>query len=232
MEIRPVPEKLAEALGANLFFTRLTGHGRDGAAMGQARLKDWANDFVEAIKIGQRIGEKIIILSASTGGTLSVWGAARPDLMRKVSGLAMVSANFALQRVSIGALNMPWSETILPLIGGKEISWEPVNEQHGKWWTTSYPSTAIFAMGALMKKVEDIDKSFLNVPALFIYSDKDEVVVPAAIERVAKTWGGYVETMVISNAGDPYNHIIAGDILSPDQTQPVTNRIVEWVKEL
>jgi len=30
MEIRPVPEKLAEALGANLFFTRLTGHGRDG----------------------------------------------------------------------------------------------------------------------------------------------------------------------------------------------------------
>jgi len=152
--------------------------------------------------------------------------------MRNVAGLVMISANFSLQRVSIGALNMPWSETILPLIGGKQISWEPVNEQHGKWWTTSYPSTAIFAMGALMRKVETIDKSFLNVPALFIYSDKDEVVVPAAIERVAETWGGYVETMVISNPGDPYNHIIAGDILSPDQTQPVTNRIIEWVKEL
>src|SRR5262245_7333243 len=32
-EVRPLPDKVAAALGANLFFTRLTGHGQDGAAM-------------------------------------------------------------------------------------------------------------------------------------------------------------------------------------------------------
>lgn len=34
-ELRPVPDRFAEALGANLFFTRLAGHGRDGAAMAE-----------------------------------------------------------------------------------------------------------------------------------------------------------------------------------------------------
>ena len=33
-EIRPVPDDLAKALGANLVYTRFQGHGRDGDAMG------------------------------------------------------------------------------------------------------------------------------------------------------------------------------------------------------
>ena len=32
-EIRPVPERLADEIGANLIFTRLAGHGRSGEAM-------------------------------------------------------------------------------------------------------------------------------------------------------------------------------------------------------
>ena len=32
----PCPIWFASELGANLFYTRLTGHGQDGAAMGQA----------------------------------------------------------------------------------------------------------------------------------------------------------------------------------------------------
>jgi len=35
-EIRPVPDRLADALGANLVYTRLTGHGRGGDAMAEA----------------------------------------------------------------------------------------------------------------------------------------------------------------------------------------------------
>lgn len=35
-ELRPVPDQFAAGLGANLFFTRLSGHGRDGAAMARA----------------------------------------------------------------------------------------------------------------------------------------------------------------------------------------------------
>ncbi|TIX10328.1 MAG: alpha/beta hydrolase, partial [Mesorhizobium sp.] len=34
-EVRPLPDDVADELGANLFYTRLTGHGQDGAAMAE-----------------------------------------------------------------------------------------------------------------------------------------------------------------------------------------------------
>ncbi|HEV8034541.1 MAG TPA: alpha/beta hydrolase, partial [Yoonia sp.] len=40
-ELRPLPDLVAKALGANLHFTRLTGHGQNSDAMGQATLADW-----------------------------------------------------------------------------------------------------------------------------------------------------------------------------------------------
>lgn len=57
-ELRPVPDRLAEHMGANLYFVRFAGHGQDGAALGQARAADWVYDVQEAIAIGQNIGKK------------------------------------------------------------------------------------------------------------------------------------------------------------------------------
>ena len=51
-EIRPVPDEVARALGANLFFTRLTGHGRTGAAMLDATAEAWLADMAEAMEAG------------------------------------------------------------------------------------------------------------------------------------------------------------------------------------
>lgn len=42
-EVRPLPDKVAAALGANLFYTRLTGHGQDGAAMATASVNAWVS---------------------------------------------------------------------------------------------------------------------------------------------------------------------------------------------
>jgi esterase/lipase len=41
METWPLCDRLAAVLGANLFYTRLTGHGQDGRAMGNATVGDW-----------------------------------------------------------------------------------------------------------------------------------------------------------------------------------------------
>jgi pimeloyl-ACP methyl ester carboxylesterase len=72
-ETAPLSEHIAKKLGANLFCTRLSGHGRGGAAMAEACANDWLNDSLEALAIGKRLGEKIIIISVSTGGTLAAW---------------------------------------------------------------------------------------------------------------------------------------------------------------
>ena len=52
-ELRPVPDRVAAALGANLVFTRLSGHGRDGTALADVTVGDWMHDVAEALEIGQ-----------------------------------------------------------------------------------------------------------------------------------------------------------------------------------
>ena len=72
-EISPVPEHVAMELGANLFFTRLSGHGSTGSDLGDSNADDWLKDAVEALKIGQQIGKKVVLMGTSTGGTLALW---------------------------------------------------------------------------------------------------------------------------------------------------------------
>lgn len=229
-ETRPVSDKVATALGANLFYTRLAGHGRTGDAMAEASMNDWLNDVAQALAIGSRIGDKVVVITASTGGTLATWAAANPALSRNLAALVLISPNYAVQGASTGLLNMPWSETVLPMLLGATRSFEPVNPEHGKWWTTSYPSRAVFPMGALLKTVSLIDFRAIKVPALFMLSMQDQVVVADESKRVFERWGGAKQLIEVKDAQDPSKHVIAGDILSPGNTQMAVDAILEFLK--
>ncbi|MEJ2746635.1 MAG: alpha/beta fold hydrolase, partial [Anaerolineae bacterium] len=133
-ETAPLSDKLAAALGANLFYTRFTGHGRTGPALGQATVNDWLNDTIEALEIGRRIGEKVIIIGVSTGGTAATWLATQPHL-DDVLALILISPNFAPADSHSEILTWPWGEQIARLVLGSESEWEPVNELHGLYWT-------------------------------------------------------------------------------------------------
>ncbi|MEO1143485.1 MAG: alpha/beta hydrolase, partial [Pseudomonadota bacterium] len=87
-------------------------------------------------------------------------------------------------------------------------------------------------MTAMLKRLKKLDKSTLNVPALFIYQPDDLVVVSEEIEKVADEWGGPARKVLVEKSEDPYNHVIAGDILSPGNNSFVTQTIVDWAKEL
>jgi pimeloyl-ACP methyl ester carboxylesterase len=229
-ETRPLPDEVATALGANLFYTRLAGHGQDGPAMAEASLSAWTRDMAEAIAIGEKIGERVVIIGTSTGATLATWAASRPEMAQNIAALIMLSPNFAIRGASTGLLNMPWADKLLPLILGKERSFEPVNEQQAKWWTTSYPSVAVFPMGALLQTVAEIEYPAIKVPALFILSAQDKVVVPEITQQVHQAWGGPKQIIMLKEVGDPSFHVVAGDILSPGSTQMVKQAILDFLE--
>lgn len=231
MEVRPVPDNVAKSLGANLYFARLTGHGVGGHGLGETTMNDWVNDLAEAIAIGEQLGEKIVFLTTSTGGTLAILGTKFPHLMTKVSGMVLLSPNFAVHGVSNDLMNMPWGTTLLPLVFGEERSRKPENEQHAKWWTTSYPTKAVFSLAALLRQVEAIDKSKITLPALFVYSKNDQTVQPSATDDVVKIWGGSAEVMIVETPEDTSNHVIAGDIRNPTMTKLVSERIIQWIND-
>ncbi len=233
-EIRPVPDKVAEALGANLFFTRLAGHGRDGDAMAEATAGDWIEDMAEALAIGRRLGERVLVIATSTGGTLAALAATDPDLSQDLAGIVMVSPNFGVQNPQADLLNLPLARYWVPLLAGAERGFEPLNDAHAAYWTTRYPTTATLPMMALVKHVDGLDMSTAKVPALFLYSEQDTVVSPEKTAEAMAAWGGPTESSlrVMEPEDDPGAHVIAGDSLSPGQTEETARIIADWASKL
>ncbi|MEL6968020.1 MAG: alpha/beta hydrolase [Pseudomonadota bacterium] len=235
-EIRPVPDLVAQALGANIYYARLAGHGRDGAAMAEARVNDWFNDTAEALAIGRAIGDKVLIVSTSTGGTLSAWAELKPDLMQNVIGHVMVSPNFTVQADSAEILTMPFGRTLVPLIAGAERSFEPSNPDHGKWWTTQYPTVALIPMQAVVAHTRALPFENAARPALFVYHPEDKVVKSDVSKAIAARWGktggGTATVHEVTQAEDPFDHVIGGRILSPANSEPLAAKIIEWAKAL
>ena len=233
-EIRPVPDTVAEALGANLYFTRLTGHGRDGEALGRVTANDWLNDVAEALAIGRQIGERVLVIATSQGGTMTTMAAVDPLQMERVAGIAFLSPNYKIKSSASVLLTAPFAEFLVPMITGAERSWEPHNEGHAKWWTTRYPTKALFPVAASVAAVSGQNLDDAITPALFIYSPDDTVVDARAITATADRWGGRHEEWAVELGPDdaPDRHVIAGDVLSPGMTGPVAERIIAWAGTL
>ncbi|TIV97272.1 MAG: alpha/beta hydrolase [Mesorhizobium sp.] len=231
-EVRPLPDDVADALEANLFYTRLTGHGQDGAAMAEGSVNAWINDYEEALAIGRAIGDKVIVIATSTGGSLATWSATQPGASDGVAAIAFISPNFGVKASGAELLTMPWGREIAELVGGKQRSFPARNPLHERFWTTKYPMAATLPMAALTNLAYGAPVEKATVPALFVFSDADKVVRPDRTREIAGRWGGAYELVPVDDTGDPDNHVIAGDALSPQTTAFLTERIVVWVKAL
>jgi len=233
-EIRPVPDQVADTLGANLFYTRFAGHAREGAAMAEPRGEDWLNDTAEAMEIGRRIGKRVIVLSTSTGGTLATAAAADPDMAKGLAGIVMVAPNFRIANPMATILTWPGVRWWGPKVAGEMREFEPENALHAKYWTTRYPTVATVTLGHMVRYVSKVTYENLTQPALFIFSDQDQVVDPEATRAVIGRWGGPVETevMPIRDGVDAYGHVLVGDIKSPANTEWAVGRIVAWISSL
>lgn len=233
-EIRPVPDRVAEALGANLVLTRLRGHGRSADALAEGSVPGWMHDMAEGLAVARAVGDRVLVIATSTGGTLATAAAAQPVLMEQVSGIVMVSPNFAINSDLAGLLTWPGARHWLPKLAGERRSFEPRTPEQATYWTTEYPSVATLPVGVLIDAVERLDLGEVTVPALFWFSDNDTVVRPAATRAIAARWGGPVTIVnpALGPRDDPSAHVIAGDILSPEQTAPTVSGIVDWTKGL
>lgn len=162
-ETAPLSDRLADSLQANLFYTRLKGHGRDGEALANVTINDWFNDTAEALAIAHRFGRKVILIGTSTGGTLATWAAAQLE-MKNVLAVIMLSPNYGPAAVGADVLTWPWARQFTPFFLGKTRSWEGSNAAHNHFWTTTYPVEALISMMALVDFVRESDLSGIKYP--------------------------------------------------------------------
>lgn len=233
-EIRPVPDRVAEAMGANLIFARLPGHGRTGDAMAEPRAGDWLDDTATMLRVARAIGDRVVIIGTSTGATLASWAATEPAMAQDVAAMVMISPNYELANPAGVVLEWPLARMWGPWVAGAERQFEPINDGHATYWTTTYPTAATVTLGTLLRETRARDYSSVSIPALFLFADTDQVISAPAARDFAARWGGstmLIPVAVPEDGGDPFNHVIAGDILSPALTDRVVEDVTGWLRE-
>ena len=138
-EGEPVHQDFAHRYGMNLYIPRLASHGIDTPDplldMTPDRLYESAK---EALVAAQALGDKVILMSTSTGGTLSLKLAAEfPEL---ISGLILYSPNVAINNGVAFLLSKPWGLQIARSVykGNYRITDTDFASEDCKYWNCKY----------------------------------------------------------------------------------------------
>jgi esterase/lipase len=221
MEGAPVHENIAKAFHCNLYLARLAEHGIDTTEdlMNLTAEKYWESAKF-AYAIGKKLGKKVILMSTSTGGTLSLeLAAAYPE----IAGLIMYSPNIEINNPAASVLNNPWGLQIARLVKGGNYSIIPyTNNDYPKYWNAKYRLESTVELQNLIEATMT-NETFSKVkqPTLVLYYYKDEqhqdnvVKVSATKKMFAEiaTPDSLKKMVAIPNAG---SHVLASPIVSKD----------------
>ena len=174
MEGNPTHRRFAEEFGCNLYLARLSDHGVDTteALLYYTPDRVWES-AKEALAIGKQLGEKIILMSTSTGGTLALKLAAEyPD---DVDALINLSPNIALRHPAAFISNNPWGLQIARLIMGGNYNISDVTDDESRYWTKKYRLEAVTQMEQLLETsmTKDLFQR-IKQPCLTVYYYKNE----------------------------------------------------------
>ena len=231
VEIDPVVDLIAAELNANVFFTRLRGHGQDGKALGEATYEQFLDDTIEAIEIGKSIGDDVILIGCSTGCSLiHITLSQEHDIKAAI----YISPNFGPKPIKGQALRLPGAKFLVPLVYGKEHSFVAINDEYTTCWTTKYPTKTLFTIKTTVLAAYQIDHRAIKVPIMMWFSDDDKVVNAKWTRKIVSMMGDNVtlHNPSLTEQDDPSCHGIIGDILSPSQTSDAVDKLLNWLTQI
>jgi pimeloyl-ACP methyl ester carboxylesterase len=216
----PVHRNFANSFGCNLYLSRLYAHGIDTSAPLAAFTAEGAWESAkEAYMIGRQLGEKVILMATSTGGTLALKLAAEyPD----IAGLILMSPNIAINDPNAWLLNNHWGLQIAHLVTGRTREAKDTTAVYAQYWNNRYVTASLVQLEELLETTMK-EKTFRKVtqPVLMLYYYKDEdhqddVVRVSAMKRMFSQLGTRANkkwAIAVPGAGD---HVIGSSIKSAD----------------
>mgnify|MGYP001815880078 CR=1 FL=1 len=229
-ETAPLAETVATLLNANLYEARLTGHGLAEQPLAGVRAEDWLQDAADALATGAAIGDKIVVIGTSTGATLAA-AMLDHELAKHIDTLVMISPNFEPRDPGARWLTRPAGPLLARLAVGDTRCWEPRDELQARFWSTCYPTAAAVEMMRLVDRANRLLPADIPQRLLMFYSRNDKVISPrAALEVFDATASPQKAALEITDSGDPSQHVLAGDILSPATTRSMAEAIASFIE--
>ena len=226
-------DKLSKELDANIFLSRLSGHGREYPGSKQMSAENYLNDTSEAIEIAKRIGNKVILIGFSLGGALTTAASFDNELSKDLHGVVLFAPAYAgtVRNYSMWFYAMSFLDKI-----NLDCN-DYINDQK-KYDCTKY-STNVFETtdgvqgGHIMSAVAEKDFSANKVPALSFFDYDDDVLNSYETKKRMDKWGNKKSKTIIIESGekDITQHFIVG-FLNPELDEFYMKEISNWISNL
>jgi esterase/lipase len=217
----PVHLNFASKFGSNLYLARLSEHGlvSDEPMAEMTADKLWES-AVEAYAIAKQLGNKVIIMSTSTGGSLSLMLCEKfPEIHSQI----LLSPNIRIYDPNSKLLNDPWGKQIAKIVTGNDhIVTEDQRDIFKQYWYSRYPLDPLPELEELLETaMTEENFSKVKQPTLMLYyykneQEQDHVVSVEAMKEMFEqisTPAALKKEVPIPTAG---NHVIGGAIVSKD----------------
>ena len=170
----PIHTDFVKRYGCNLYLSRLYGHGINSSqALIDVTPENLVNSAKEAIAIGKQLGDKVILMSTSTGGTLSLYLAGGD---KDIAGIILYSPNIQINNHFVKLVTGPWGLQIGRLFAGGDNFVYPIESREDSlYWDKSYRVEAVMYLQDLIDlTMNKSNFSEVKQPVFLGYYYKDE----------------------------------------------------------
>lgn len=232
----PVHRNIAKQFGCNLYLARLSDHGIDttDALLHFTADRLWES-AKEAYAIGKQLGNKVILMGTSTGGTLALQlAAAYPE----IAGLVMYSPNIAINDPNAWIINNHWGLQIARLVKGSKFNtaaWD--TPLYNQYWYRQYRLEGAAQLQELLETaMVPATFSLVKQPVLTLYYYKDEknqdpVVKVSAMKEMMEKLGTPASQKRMTAMPNVGYHVMASPIQSKD-VEGVERETAVFLKEV
>ena len=235
MEGDPLHRDIAKHFGCNLFLPRLAGHGlNEKEPMLDLTADDVIASAKKALAVAKRLGDKVIVMATSTGGTLALHLAGSD---KDIAALMLYSPNIAIYDENARLLDEPWGLQLVKLVKQSDYHEFQASEIKNKFWTTKYRVEALTHLQALVENTMTEDTfRHMTRPAFVGYyykneEEQDKVVSVPAILAMYEQLGtppSLKRKVAFPNAQD---HVMTSSITSKD-LESVFEESVSFLEEV
>ncbi|NRT15263.1 glycerophosphoryl diester phosphodiesterase/esterase/lipase [Flavobacterium sp. 28A] len=219
-EGQPIMSMLSKTYNANVYLSRLKEHGLNREDnFKNLTPENYIASAKEALEIGKIIGKQVILVSTSTGGTLSLKLAAEDP---SIAGLIMYSPFIDLKNPAFASILTPEGKAGFIKMNGGEIMKQNRPKKEQKYWSTSYHIDGYEALIKMLKSTmtaQTFEKVTVPVFVGYYYKsekEQDEVVSVPAILKMYESLGTAPDKKIKVAFPEAGNHVIACDLRSND----------------
>lgn len=219
----PLHRNIARALKANLYLPRLSDHGLiEQEPMLNFTGQKYLDSALEALAIAKKIGEKVIVISSSTGGTLSLILGNDPQ----IAALLLFGPNVEIYDPKSKLLTLPWGLQIAEwVLGSKYHNMNKITEEKKNYWTIRYRLESTVELQKLVEtgmRPEVFQRITAPVFMGYYYKNEEEqdkvVSIPAMLRMFDQlgTPEDKKQKVAFPEAGD---HVIISHLSTPNHQQ-------------